>query len=42
MKVPSLSFVASPAVPSKTLLEKARKEDMLRQLNQYEAKVGTL
>lgn len=42
LKAPGLTFVASPAVPSKTLLEKTRKEDMLKQLNQYEAKVGTL
>lgn len=41
-KAPSLSFVRSPAVPSKTLLEKTRKEDMLNSLNQYESVVGTL
>jgi hypothetical protein len=34
--------VYSPSAPSKTLLEKNRKEDMLAQLQQYETKVGTL
>ncbi len=28
-KAPKLAFVYSPAVPSKTLLEKTRKEEML-------------
>jgi hypothetical protein len=42
MKSPSLSFVASPSVPSKSLLTKSRKEGMLMELNKYETVVGTL
>ena len=41
-KVPSLNYINSPAATTKRLLEQSRKEDMLKQLNQYEAKVGSL
>lgn len=40
LKIPSLHYHYSPAVPSKTLLEKTRKEEMLHELYKYEAKVG--
>jgi hypothetical protein len=41
-KIPSLNYVANPSVPAKSLLTKARKEEMLQQLNYYESLVGTL
>lgn len=41
-KIPTLSFLQNPDIPSKTLLEKTRKEEMLRELNKYESVVGTL
>jgi len=41
-KSPTLNFLESPAVPSKTLLEKTRKDEMLTQLNKLEPLVGHL
>jgi hypothetical protein len=41
-KVPGLNYINSPGAPTKRLLEQSRKEEMLKQLNQYEAKVGNI
>jgi hypothetical protein len=38
--VPSLNFIQSPEATTKRLLEQSRKEDMLKQLNKFEANVG--
>lgn len=41
-KTPGFNFIYNPLAPSKTLLEKSRKEEMLKQLNQFESKVGNM
>jgi hypothetical protein len=41
-KAPGLTFVYNPLAPSKSLLAQTRKEEMLNELNKYEALVGTL
>jgi soluble P-type ATPase len=41
-KIPSLSFIYKPSIPSKTLLDNTRKEEMIQQLMHYESVVGTL
>jgi hypothetical protein len=39
-KDPSLKYVAQPVTYSKTLLEKERKEEMLRELKKLESNIG--
>lgn len=41
-KTPTIAFVYNPSIPSKSLLEKTKKAEMLSYAKQVEGKVGTL